>query len=88
MAISKILLEAGVSLFRYQPIFGHPPPDGITNLIPVTEQSNAINAATGRPFAPVANYRYRGVEQWGWAVGKTDGTGWHQLSLPVDGRNR
>ena len=34
------------SLFRYQPIFGHPPPDGITNLIPVTEQSNAINPAT------------------------------------------
>ena len=79
---NKILIEAGVSLFRYQPIFGHPPPDGITNLIPVTEQSNAVNTgqslaafgvpATGLPFAPVANYRYRGVESWGPASGKNN----------------
>ena len=39
---------------------------------PVTEQSNAINPATGRRIAPVANYRYRGVESWGPATGKTD----------------
>ncbi len=45
----------------------------ITNLIPVTEQSNAINPATGQRYAPVANFLYRGVQQWGWAVGKTDG---------------
>ncbi|HXD75485.1 MAG TPA: TonB-dependent receptor, partial [Vicinamibacterales bacterium] len=69
---NKILIEAGISLFRYQPIFGHPPPDGITNLIPVTEQSNAINPATGFPFAPVANYQYRGIEQWGPASGKNN----------------
>jgi hypothetical protein len=82
MAVSnKILLEAGFQAFRYQPIFGHPPPDGITNLIPVTEQSNATNtgqgaafgiAASGLPFAPVANYRYRGVESWGPAAGKNN----------------
>jgi hypothetical protein len=71
-ASNKLLFEAGVSLFRYQPIFGHPPSDGITNLIPVTEQSNAINAATGLPYAPVANYRYRGVESWGPASGKNN----------------
>lgn len=71
-ANNKVLLEAGFQAFRYQPIFGHPPPDGITNLIPVTEQSNAINAATGLPYAPVANYRYRGVESWGPASGKTN----------------
>ncbi len=47
--------------FRYNPIFGHPPPDGITNLIPVTEQSNAINPATGQRYAPQPNYTYRGV---------------------------
>jgi hypothetical protein len=41
-------------------------------LIPVTEQSNAINPATGIQYAPVANYRYRGVETWGPATGKTD----------------
>ena len=52
--------------FRYQPIFGHPPPDGITNLIPVTR---AVERDQRRPpacrFAPVANYRYRGVESRG-----------------------
>ena len=69
---NKLLLDAGIQYFRYQPIFGHPPPDGVTNLIPVTQQSNAINPATGIPFAPVANYRYRGVESWGPAKGDTD----------------
>jgi len=71
-ASNKLLFEAGFQAFRYQPIFGHPPPDGVTNLIPVTEQSNAINAATGLPYAPVANYRYRGVESWGPASGKNN----------------
>ena len=75
-ATNKVLLEAGFQAFRYQPIFGFPPPDGITNLIPVTEQSNAVNPQTGIQYAPVANYRYRGVESWGPAKGKTDdGTG-------------
>ena len=69
---SKVLIEAGYQAFRYQPIFGFPPPDGITNLIAVTEQSNAINPATGIPYAPVANYRYRGVQEWGPANGRTD----------------
>jgi len=69
---NKLLFDAGMQAFRYQPIFGHPAPDGVTNLIPVTQQSNAINPATGIPFAPVANYRYRGVESWGPATGKTD----------------
>jgi hypothetical protein len=69
---SKILLEAGYQAFRYQPIFGFPPPDGITNLIPVVEQSNAINPATGLQYAPVANYQYRGVPEWGPAGGATD----------------
>ena len=71
-ASNKLLFDAGIQFFRYQPIFGHPAPDGITNLIPVTQQSNAINPATGIPFAPVANYRYRGVESWGPAKGDTD----------------
>jgi hypothetical protein len=88
-ASNKLLLEAGYTAFRYQPIFGHPAPDGITNLTPVTEQSNALactnanpalrhpactpeNAATLR-WAPVANFRYRGVESWGPAHGHNDG---------------
>jgi hypothetical protein len=72
-ATSKLLFEGGYTAFRYQPIFGHPSPDGITNLIAVTEQSNAINPATGLRYAPVANYRYRAVETWGPAKGNTDG---------------
>jgi hypothetical protein len=80
---NKILLEAGYAAFRYNPLFGFPPPDGITNLIPVTEQSNAINPATGLQFAPQPNYTYRGVEQWGWAVGKTDG--WQAAASYVSG---
>ena len=71
-ASNKLLLEAGMNFFRYQPIFGQPPPDGITDLIPVTEVSNAVNPATGLPYAPVANYRYRGVEEWGPAHGTTN----------------
>ena len=87
-ATNKVLLEAGWTAFRYQPIFGHPPPDGITNLIPVTEQSNALACTNANPalrhpactaanagtlrWAPVANYRYRGVESWGPAHGHND----------------
>jgi hypothetical protein len=71
-ASSQLLLEAGATIFRYQPIFGHPAPDADTTLTSVTEQSNAINPVTGLRYAPVANYRYRGVESWGPANGKTD----------------
>src|SRR5688572_20889038 len=72
-ASSRLLIEAGYQPYRFEPIFGQPSPDGITDLIPVTEQSNAINPATGLPFAPVANYRYRAVESWGPAHGRTNG---------------
>src|SRR6266850_4031603 len=90
---SKLLLEAGYTAFRYNPIFGFPPPDGVTNLIPVTEQSNAINPATGQRYAPQPNYLYRAVESWGWAVGKTDGwrasasyvTGAHNVKVGYQG---
>ena len=91
VASTKLLIEAGYTPFRYNPIFGHPPPDGITNLIPVTEQSNAINPATGQRYAPQPTYAYRAVESWGWAVGKTDGwrasasyvTGAHNMKLSL-----
>jgi hypothetical protein len=69
---NQLLFDAGYNGFRYQPIFGHPAPDGDTSLTSVTEQSNAINPVTGLQYAPVANYRYRGVESWGPATGKTD----------------
>jgi Carboxypeptidase regulatory-like domain len=92
-ATNKLLFEAGYAAFRYNPLFGFPPPDGITNLIPVTETSNAINPATGKQYAPQAGYTYRAVEQWGWAVGKTDGwqatasyiTGAHNMKVGYQG---
>ena len=68
---NRLLLEAGYTAFSYQPIFGQPPPDGVANLVSVTEQSNAINPATGLPYAPVANYRYRSVQSWGPAEAST-----------------
>jgi len=71
-ATNKLLFEAGYTPFRYQPIFGHPSPDANLDLIAVTEQSNAINPATGQPFAPATNYRYRAVPNWGPATGNTD----------------
>jgi hypothetical protein len=82
-ATSKLLFEAGYTGFRYNPLFGFPPPDGITNIVPVTEQSNLINPATGLQYAPQPTYRYRAVEQWGWAVGKTDG--WQLTASYVTG---
>jgi hypothetical protein len=71
-ATNKLLFEAGYSPFRYQPIFGHPAPDSNLDLIAVTEQSNAVNPATGIQYAPFANYRYRAVPNWGPAKGNTD----------------
>src|SRR4029453_18270309 len=67
--------------------------DGITNLIAVNEQSNAINPATGLRFAPQPNYLYRGVGSGGWAGGKTDGwqasasyvTGAHSMKVGYQG---
>jgi len=90
---NKLLIDANYAAFRYNPLFGFPPPDGITTLIPVNEQSNAVNPATGRQYAPQPNYTYRGVEQWGWAVGKTDGwqgtasyvTGSHSMKVGYQG---
>ena len=81
-ATSKLLIQANYAAFRYNPLFGFPPPDGVT-LTSVTELSNAVNPATGIPYAPVPNYRYRGVPTWGWAVGKTDG--WQATASYVTG---
>jgi hypothetical protein len=41
-ATNKLLLEGNATIFRYNPAFGFPPPDGITNMIPVTEQSTNL----------------------------------------------
>jgi hypothetical protein len=87
-ATNQLLLEANATWFRYNPAFGFPPPDGITNLIPVQEQSAALACTNADPtrrhpacnadnaatlrWAPSANYTYRGLEQWGYAEGATN----------------
>jgi len=59
---NKLLLEAGFTRFMFRGgTTGRPAPDGIMNLIPVTEQSTAINPATNLPYAPRANFVYRSV---------------------------
>ena len=85
---NQLLLDASMTFFRYNPAFGFPPPDGITNLIPVLEQSGALACTNANPalrhpgctadnaatlrWAPAANYTYRGLEQWGYAEGATN----------------
>src|SRR5687767_11350317 len=85
---NQLLLEANATWFRYNPAFGFPPPDGITNLIPVQEQSGALactnaNLVLRHPgctaenaatlrWAPSANYTYRALNQWGHAEGATN----------------
>jgi hypothetical protein len=59
---NKLLLEAGFTRFMFRGgTTGRPAPDGIMDLIQVTEQSTAINPATNLQYAPRANYVYRGV---------------------------
>ena len=82
---NQLLFDASATIFRYNPAFGFPPPDGITNLIPVTEQSSALRcsdmtnpgcAEAADPgalrWAPRANYTYRALNQWGYAEGATN----------------
>jgi hypothetical protein len=59
---NRLLLEAGFTRFMFRGgTTGRPAPDGILDLIAVTEQSTASNPATGLPYAPRANFAYRGV---------------------------
>jgi hypothetical protein len=59
---SKLLLEAGFTRFMFRGgTTGRPAPDGIMDLIQVTEQSTANNPQTNLPYAPRANFVYRAV---------------------------
>ena len=85
---NKLLLDANMTIFRYNPAFGFPQPDGVTNLIPVTEQSGALACTNANPalrhpgctaenaatlrWAPRANYTYRALASWGHAEGATN----------------
>ena len=91
---SKLLLEAGFTRFMFRGGgTGRPAPDGITDLIQVTEQSTAINPATGLQYAPRANYVYRGTATWNpnyanpnnWRASATYVTGSHELKAGYQG---
>jgi hypothetical protein len=91
---SRLLLEAGYTYFSFKGgTTGRVPPDGIFDLISVTEQSTAINPATGLQYAPRANYVYRGVPTANpnyanpnsWRASASYVTGSHDLKVGYQG---
>ncbi len=91
---SKLLLEAGFTRFMFRGgTTGRPAPDGIKDLIPVTEQSTANNALTNLPYAPRANYVYRAVgtanpnyaNPNNWRASASYVTGSHEMKVGYQG---
>ena len=91
---SRLLLEAGYTWFSFKGgTTGRVPPDGIFDLISVTEQSTAINPATGLQFAPRANFVYRGVPTANpnyanpnsWRASASYVTGSHEMKVGYQG---
>ena len=58
-ATNRLLLEAGVSSFNSR-WGGQEPVGALTNMIPVTEFSTAMNPNTGQPFVPLGGFVYHG----------------------------
>src|SRR4029079_10115584 len=92
---SRLLLEAGVTRFSFKGgTTGRVPPDGIFDLISVTEQSTAINPATGLQYAPRANFAYRGVATANpnyanpnsWRASASYVTGSHEMKVGYQGQ--
>ena len=91
---NKLLLEAGYTRFSYEHAGGpgQLPPDGILD-IGVTEQSTAVNPATGLRFAPRANYIYRALSQYSdnygnpnnWRASASYVTGSHNMKVGYQG---
>ena len=91
---NKLLLEAGFTRFMFRGgTTGRPAPDGILDMIPVTEQSTLINAATQLPYAPRANFVYRGVATANpnyanpnnWRASASYVTGSHEMKVGYQG---
>ena len=78
---NRVLMEAGFSRFQYLWAgFGQAPPDGLTGLIPVTEQL----AIDGHP----ANFTYRGMYDplgFGWADNVANTNNWRASMSYVTG---
>jgi len=91
---TKLLLEAGATYYSYRHAGGFLslPPDGIFD-IGVTELSTATNPATGRPFAPRANYTYRALSEYrddtaspnNWNASLAYVTGSHNMKVGYQG---
>jgi hypothetical protein len=91
---NKLLLEAGATRFMFRGgTTGRPAPDGIVDLIQVTEQSTAINPLTNLPYAPRPNYVYRGVAAYNpnyanpnsWRASASYVTGSHEMKVGYQG---
>jgi hypothetical protein len=91
---NRILLEAGYSRLSYEHAGGpgQLPPDGVF-AIGVTEQSTAVNPATGEQYAPRANYTYRALSQYNdnwsnpnhWRASMSYVTGSHNMKVGYQG---
>ncbi|HEY7285580.1 MAG TPA: carboxypeptidase regulatory-like domain-containing protein [Vicinamibacterales bacterium] len=91
---TKLLLEAGATYYSYRHAGGFLslPPDGIFD-IGVTEQSTAINPATGRQYAPRSNYVYRALSEYrddtaspnNWNASLAYVTGSHNMKVGYQG---
>ena len=91
---NRLLLEAGATYYSYEHAGGFlaRPPDAIFD-IGVTEQSTAINPATGAPWAPRANYIYRAMSEYredtaspnNWNASAQYVTGTHSLKSGYQG---
>jgi hypothetical protein len=91
---SRVLLEAGYSRLSYDHAGGpgQLPPDGVFD-IGVTEQSTAINPATGLRYAPRSNFTYRALSQYSanwsnpnhWRASASYVTGSHNMKVGYQG---
>jgi hypothetical protein len=93
---NKLLFEAGYSRLSYYHAGGPGalPPDGIFHeMIGITEQSTAVNPATGERWAPRANYNYRALQSYldnygnpnHWRASASYVTGSHSMKVGYQG---
>ena len=91
---NKLLFEAGFTRFMFRGgTTGRAQPDGIMNMIQVVEQSTAMNPVTRLPYAPRANFAYRGVATANpnyanpnnWRASASYVTGAHEMKVGYQG---